>query len=231
MNTQILLYGKESIYAQIPDPPDGIFTAMLEKSIEIIIDQLRELINTRLEKGTRGNEFEYLMPNAGRVFTPEAALKTLREILICHKRENLYRLNNYHYLLLYDTLYNYCEIHNDLVRTAADGREKKEVSDLGGFYVERIDFDDLIAMFFFDTDFLMDAETVVKLGLDKRKMLGIHGETFGISQGLVPHPEELELKRDDFDEYAGEEHPEFWSESSNVYPDMKASDGSSGQPW
>lgn len=204
------------------NPPDKIFTAMLGKSIDIIIDQLREIINSRSEGDIRGNGLENLMPAACRVFTPETALKILEKLLICHRSRDMYRLNNYHYLLLYDTLFHYCEIHNDMVRTAANGREKEEVSDLGGFHVERINFDDLIAMYFYDIDFLMDTDTMIKLGLEKRNMLGIHTETFGISQGLVPHPEELAIKRDDYNEYAGEAPSVFWSESSKEYPDLKA---------
>jgi hypothetical protein len=76
----------------------------------------------------------------------------------------------------------------------ADGvREKEELSMIAGFRIEKIDFDGLVALYFFDIDFLLDSETVSDLGLDKRAMLGIQNETFGISQGMSPHPEELEL--------------------------------------
>ncbi len=68
---------------------------------------------------------------------------------------------------------------------------------------------------------------MIKLGLDKRKILGIHDETFGISQGLAPHPDELAIKPDDNDEYEMIERPKFWSRLSKVYPDMKESDESS----
>ncbi|MEN8264097.1 MAG: hypothetical protein ABFR82_11595 [Nitrospirota bacterium] len=205
------------------NPPDKIFTAMLTRSIELTVDQLRELIDRRQDKGSRENELEYLMPFAFRVFTPETALETFQRILVCHKNPDLYRLNNYHYLLLYDILCNYSEIHNDMVRTADDISEKKEASDIGGFQVERIDFGDLISMYFHDTDFLFDADTVIKLGLDKRKVLGMKEEIFGISQGLAPHPEELRVKLDESEIPEIEFQLPVWGPDSKVYPDFNPS--------
>ncbi len=98
---------------------------------------------------------------------------------------------------------------------------------LGGIQIERIKFDDLIDIYFLDIDFLMETETITVLGFDGRKMLGIHNEAFGISHGLSPHSEELVLRADEYDRYDPAEQPQFWSESSKVYPDMKASDESS----
>ncbi len=46
------------------NPPDRIFSAMLEKSIELMIDQIKELKSSRPDKGETGNELEYLMPFA-----------------------------------------------------------------------------------------------------------------------------------------------------------------------
>ncbi len=203
--------------------PDKIFTAMLTGSIEITVDQLRELIDRRQDKSSGENELEYVLPFAFRVFTPETAMATLKRILVCHKSPDLYCLNNYHYLLLYDILCNYCEIHNDMVRTADDISEKKEAADMGGFHVEKIDFGDLISMYFHDTDFLFDADTVMKLGLDKRKVLGMKEETFGISQGLAPHPEELKIKLEESEiPVFGFQSP-VWGPDSKVYPDFNLS--------
>lgn len=208
-------------------PPDKVFTIILQESMSLMIDQLRELEEYSEHAGTSPDKLKNLLPNAGRVFNWETALCVLRKMLICHKETCLYVLNDYHYLLLYDTLQNLCDIHNDMVRTSLNLKDKEETSRLGGVHIERINFDDLIAVYFHDIDFLLDAETVLRLGLDKREILGIHVETFGISQGLAPHPEELEIKPDDNDEYEMTEYPKFWSRSSKVYPDMKASDESS----
>ncbi len=204
--------------------PDKIFGSILEKSMSLMIDLLRDLEENSLDTGMSSDNLENLLPNACRVFNAETATNVLNKILVCHRDKLFYKLNDYHNLLLNDTLQNFCDIHNDMVLTAANHQDKEETSMIGETHVERINFDDLIAMFFFDTDFLLDTETVINLGLDKRQILGIHGETFGISQGLAPHPEELEIKPDDNDEDEMTEHSKFWSETSKEYPDMKASD-------
>jgi hypothetical protein len=194
--------------------------AILEECIELMIDQITETKSGGRDKEEEIYEFESLLPVAGKVFNSETALKTLRRMLICHKRPGLYHLNDYHYLLLYDTLLNFCEIHNDMVKEASGKDEKKKVSKVGAFYIEKIDFDYLIDIYFYDTDFLFDADTVMELGLEKRKDLGIDDEIFSISQGLAPHPEELKIKVHKSEKPVLRIHSRFWSPSSGVYPDL-----------
>jgi hypothetical protein len=198
-------------------PPDKIFTAILEESMSLMIDRIREI---KAAKEDAGNELEDLMPTAGKVFGPATALKTLKRMLACHKRPGLYRLNDYHYLLLYDTLQYFCEIHNDMVKVACSMSEKQRTSRVGAFYIERINFDDLIGIYFYDTDFLMEGDTVMGLGLERRKALGLHDETFGISQGMAPHPEELKLKMQDNEKPVLIIQSRYWGPSSRVYPDL-----------
>ncbi len=202
--------------------PDNIFMAILTGSMEIMIDQIRESLAVHRKNDAGAAPLEFLMPNAAGVFVPETALTTLKKMLRYHAGPGLYYLNDYHYLLLYDTLDFFCTIHNDMVRIASNVREKNKASRIAGVHVEKINFDNLIAMYFYDTDFLLDANTMINLGLDKRKVLGVHEETFGISQGLAPHPEELRFR------LVKEEIPElrvtsqFWGFNSKVYPDLSA---------
>lgn len=161
------------------------------------------------------------MANAGRVFNPETALKTLKRMLHCHKGPGLYNLNDYHYLLLYDSLEYFCNIHNDMVRTAPNAREKKKASRIAGVHIERIDFDDLIGIYFFDIDFLMDEDVVMNLRLEQRKGMGIHNEAFAISQGLAPHPEELKIREEKDEKPVLSIQSRFWGPSSRVYPDLE----------
>ncbi len=204
--------------------PDKVFTIILHDSMSLMLARLRDLDEYSKHIGTRQDNFENLLPNAYRVFNAETALTVLNKMLLCQKEAWRYILNDYHYLLLYDTLQCFSEIHNDMVRTAQSLQEREEASMIGGVHIERINFNDLVAMFFFDNDFLLDTETVINLGLDKRKLLGIHGETFSISQGLAPHPEELALVKDYNNWNDPAEQPPLWSESSTAYPDMQATD-------
>jgi hypothetical protein len=177
--------------------PDMVFMAIPQESMAMMIDQLREMEGDLSSAGDNLYGLENLLPNAGRVFNTVTAMNTFGQLLRCHREDMLFHMNNYHFLILYDTLQHYCEIRNDMVRTSDDLREKEKLTVIGGVHIEVINFDDLIAIYFFDIDFLLRTETVIGLGLDRRSLLGIHNETFGISQGLTPHPEELELKAGD----------------------------------
>lgn len=200
-------------------PPDRIFMAILEESISLMIDLIREI---KAVKDLPGNELEFLLPTAGKVFGPLTAIKTRKRILACNKRPGLYRLNDYHYLLLYDTLQYFCEIHNDMVKEAHSGFEKQRMSKVGAFYIERIDFDALIDIYFYDIDFLMDGDTMIGLGLERRKELGLNDETFGISQGMAPHPDELKIKRQDDEKPVLIIQSRYWGPGSRVYPDLNS---------
>ncbi|GBD97877.1 MAG TPA: hypothetical protein ENG83_00015 [Nitrospirae bacterium] len=205
-------------------PPDKIFTAILEISINLIIDRIKEIKSAGQDKEEEENEFKSLLPFAGKVFNCETALKTLRRMLVCHRRPGLYSLNDYHYLMLYDILQYFCEIHNDMVRTAPNAREKKRASKAGAFYIEKINFADLIGIYFYDIDFLLDADTMINLGIEKRKELGIQDETFGISQGLSPHPEELRIRAHKNEKPILIMRSRYWSPDSMVYPDMEVAE-------
>ena len=58
-----------------------------------------------------------------------------------------------------------------------------------------IDFDALVDMHFWDTDFLLDFEQFARLEPDAKANLGFSPSVFGVIQGLAPHPDELVLRR------------------------------------
>jgi hypothetical protein len=107
-----------------------------------------------------------------------------------------------------------------MVKNTPDRNEKKKTSLIGAFYIEEIIFDDLIDIYFYDTDFLLNTDTVINLGFDNRKALGLNDETFGISQGLSPHPEELKIKLQKNEKSVQSIRSRFWRPGSRVYPDM-----------
>jgi len=152
------------------------------------------------------------------VFSPEVALKTLRDMLEKLLRPELYYLNDYHYLLIYDTLQLYSEYHNNMVRTARSENEKNAAAMLGPYHIEEIDFDGLEALYFFDTDFLFDPEMMLSLGEEERRDMAFKPETFAITQGLAPHPEELVLKEVTDEIYEVPEVSRHFGPDSRCYP-------------
>jgi hypothetical protein len=49
-------------------------------------------------------------------------------------------------------------------------------------------------MYFWGTDFLLDASTYAQLGASAKQQLGFCADLFGVVSGLLPHPAELVLQ-------------------------------------
>jgi len=139
-------------------------------------------------------DFTDSFPAAGKVFPPRSAVETLRNLLRCLDRPEIYYLNDYHYLLLFDVLNFLSQIHNDGVSMARNKRERKEVSFVDPFFIEKIDFDEIVELYFFDIDFLTSPEVMLNIPAWFKQTY--NPEAFALSQGLLPHPEELALNID-----------------------------------
>jgi hypothetical protein len=127
-------------------------------------------------------------PTAARCFSPALARATLGQLLTASRADQVYQLTDYHWLLLYDTLRAYCALHNDYAQEAPT-----QTLPVGPYQIGPIDFDALLDLYFWDTDFLLEGPTLAGLGPDTRKAMDVADEVFGISQGLPPHPDELKL--------------------------------------
>ncbi len=193
--------------------PDKVFDAILVESLEFAVDGAEDL----LETGDL-SFYDSILPFSHKVYPPHLALKTLKGILQCHQKNELYELNDYHYLLVYDALYVFTTIHNDTVKGCKTKKGKKEASQVGPFRIEKIDFDAMMDLFFWDSDFLMTTEDSFELGLEGRKAMGISHEAFAISMGLQPHREELEIKLYDADPHKVSKSI-YFKPASRVYPD------------
>jgi hypothetical protein len=201
-------------------PPDKIFMAVLSESMEMMINKIGETLAVHRKEAMGTFVLESLMPNASRVFVAETARTALKHMLHCHKGPGLYRLNDYHFLLLYDTLEYFCDFHNQRVDSAPNEHERERASKVGAFHIEEFRFDGLIDIYFYGTAFLTADNVVMNLNPEENES-GIHDEAFSISQGLAPHPEELKFRE------VKEEIPElsitsrFWGPGSKVYPDFE----------
>lgn len=124
---------------------------------------------------------------ARELFSWQLANKVLKDMILKIQEPDEYYLNDYHYLLLYDVLDNYVVIHNDYLG-------KKRVK-IGRFFFGVIDFDLLIDKYLFDVDFTMPAVIINCLNDNEKKSLGLNREIFAIANGMIPHYEELVLKK------------------------------------
>lgn len=205
--------------------PDKVFTAILKDSFGLMIDEINDAVSFARDEKELIEQLNSLLPNASKVFNPKTAISTLKELQSCLEKPLLYELNDYHYLLLYDTLSNLCDLHNSAVRDCETKEDRIQLSQIGNYYIEELLFNEMVDIYFYDTDFLLDPEDAFNLGMELRKSMDVSDETFSITQGLTPHHQELELK-----EYHGEKPIEtdsspFFGSKSKVYPDFGCKKG------
>ncbi|MGA1825018.1 MAG: hypothetical protein ACMUIP_10195 [bacterium] len=165
--------------------PDEAFQAILEAFLEISIDMLKD----SLQSGEGGNNvFDGYLEQTRALFTPQELLNELEKLLKAHRSPDLYMPTDYHFLLLYDVLSQLVDFHND---TLQDEGGKKEY---GSICIGKIDFYALTDCYFWDLDFLLNAEVINKMHPDFKKTMGFNKETFGVVNRLRPDPKELELQ-------------------------------------
>lgn len=184
--------------------PDAIFPVLLNDALEEIIDQI-ELDPSSAEQQ---ETFEVLMPSSAKLFGSQDAKQQLRALQTALAETSLCQPTDYHWLLLYEVLEVYSDGFNDMPRGRA----------CESYGIQRIDFDLLVELFFWDNDFL--DEEIPNMPLEARQRIGISPETFGLTAGMKPHPEELVLKVCDAElvkKFDAEESATFLP-GSTIYP-------------
>lgn len=201
--------------------PDAVFQAILRDGLSYAIDFISDMRSASDDVALSREEFICYFPAAGKVFPPRLAVETLRNLFRCLDRPEIYYLNDYHYLLLYDVLDFLADVHNDGIAVSRSKRDKKNMAFVDPFYIERIDFDGIIELFFFDIDFLTSSD--VMLNIPSWFKQTYNPEAFALSQGLLPHPEELALNVDTIEDpfVYKVTVPRYFGPKSKVYPDFE----------
>src|SRR5262249_6246026 len=173
-------------------------TAMVISCLEIAADVVVDLDSAE--------EWREAYPLSAPCFTPVLARTTLLDLVDKLRLPQEYVPTDYHWLLLYECLKALLEVLNDdplpplveLLTTLATAQDAlyltlpARAQGVAGF---SMDFDALVDMYFWDTDFLLEAESLTQLSPDAKAALGFSPSTFGVTQGLAPHPDELVLRR------------------------------------
>ncbi|TAL09307.1 MAG: hypothetical protein EPO02_10425 [Nitrospirae bacterium] len=94
--------------------------------------------------------WEACYPHASRRFTPQSAIPTLERVLGTSQALAVYRISESQWLLLYECLENYCAELNDVAPGQPGG-----LLPVGDYRLAEVDFDSLVALYFWDTDFLV----------------------------------------------------------------------------
>ncbi len=62
------------------------------------------------------------------------------------------------------------------------------------YCIGQVDLGDAIDGVFWDIDFLIEGELIESLSPEQRQSMGMNPETFGLSQGMAPNPDELRIE-------------------------------------
>jgi hypothetical protein len=125
--------------------PDLVFTAILHSALESECERLTGFINTDADL------WEGCYPTSSRYFTAPTAFDVLTQLFCASRDPIIYCPTDHHWLLLYEVLQNFCVIHNDLAPAAPKGWRP-----IGEFKLSEIDFEALVDIYFWDTDFLIE---------------------------------------------------------------------------
>jgi hypothetical protein len=182
------------------------FASPLTPAATAIFVMCLDLAADEVLDGDRPDTWREAYPRSATCFTPELAQATLVDLVDKLRLPEEYVPTDYHWLLMYECLQGQIEALNDapvlplvgLLTALATAQDAlyltlpPRAQEVAGF---SIDFAALVDMYFWDTDFLLDAEQFVRLDPDAKASLGFSPSVFGVIQGLAPHPDELVLRR------------------------------------
>lgn len=143
--------------------PDPALMAIVNQALDVALDELTESI----QEGDNA-WWKTAFPLSSRFFGPKMAVGMIHLLKRKISERIVYRANNYCWLLLYECLKGYCDVHNYIVRG-----ERQGVVPLGGFLVGPIDFKFLVKIYFHDADLSIPEERSTPQPLETSKTIPI----------------------------------------------------------
>lgn len=193
---------------------DIIFTRILDEAFKLMISELTSDTDTYTKEELEGNILQYYMAYAKRNFTVDTVIPVLQDLAKYNRKPGLWELNDYHYLVIYDTLRYYCDIQNDLAKDTGE-----PILHINNYAIYELDFDEIIELYLWDTDFLIEENIFLKLNEEGKRALGANEELFGIVTGLKPHSSELVIKLYDDGKFDPPDPNPIWFQSGcRCYP-------------
>ena len=157
--------------------PNACFKNVLNNSFLTLIDVITRDQDPEI--------LESLLPNAAAIYSIETALHTLEKLKDLNYRKDYWELNDFHLVLIYDSLDFYCYLINE----DENEREKLFIKNSRILYVN---FNDLVDKYFPDSDFEYLKETFNQRNINYREE--ITPVVWKTINRLKPSQEELELK-------------------------------------
>jgi hypothetical protein len=154
---------------------DKSFRSALTISLEMMQRNLENIMADDNKK--RGlKDYKDSFPLSSRYFTPQEVYDLITKIVEANEdNTTLYWTTDYHFALCYESL-------NHIGSISVRGKERE------------LDLDYIFDCYFWDTDFLFTQEQMLDSSLEKKEVMGIRQETFGVVNGMKPCLVEIELR-------------------------------------
>ena len=154
--------------------PDPVFFDIISNALECYQDSLK---------------MEYFEDDIViKIFGKEGLAIEVEKIITAHKSKKTFTVTDYHFLILYEAITQFCELYND---------DMFGNLSLGGIQPSQLDFDQIVDLYFWDTDFLFDQEIINNLSVEQKDGMAISSVVFSIANNLTPHADELKISETD----------------------------------
>ena len=124
--------------------PDAVFEAILKEALASEASEIQLLSDDGAI-----DSWEGLYPETSQRLCPYEAVRVLVQLSAAVNDAHVYRVTDLHWLVLYETLRNFCATHNDLLDDF-DQRTRP----VGDYKIGEVDGEALVTIYFWDTDFL-----------------------------------------------------------------------------
>lgn len=176
--------------------PDIAFDAIIKRSFEQAFDSLEDE-SAGENAGNCG-----FCEETSRCFSRTELLAEYKKLKKTYESSSLYRVTDYHYLILNDAIYQCVELHNDEVK--CNGPQ-----DIGKVCLGCIDMGLIEDIYFWDMDFQIPVDDFDRLRSDNKERMSFTPELFGVIHGMKPHGDEIMINKIDI--------PKDWLEPDDSY--------------
>ena len=125
--------------------PDAVFEAILKEALASEASEIQLLSDDGAI-----DSWEGLYPETSQRLCPYEAVRVLVQLSAAVNDSRVYRLTDLHWLVLYETLKNFCVTHNDLLDDF-----DQHTRPVGDYRIGEVDGEALVNIYFWDTDFLL----------------------------------------------------------------------------
>jgi hypothetical protein len=160
--------------------PDKAFNEIVTECLALALDLLKD------EHQTDDEATSCFDQCLGAMFSRSELAREVERLSEARNAKVLHMPTEYHWLILADILTTGIELHNQAV-------DEFGPRIVGSVLLGRIDFEAVADIYFWDEDFLIDAEAFNAMGAETKRQMQFSDGAFAVVNRMKPHPADLEM--------------------------------------